>query len=54
MHRKSRFLISLAIAAIAFGTLWITLGADQFNRGHRLCEHEHCCTNTQVDNPKNK
>ena len=52
MHRKSRFLVALAIAAITFGTLWLTLGPDQFNRGHRLCEHEHCCTNTPVDNPK--
>ena len=52
MHRKSKFLVALAIAAITFGTLWLTLGPDQFNRGHRLCEHEHCCANTQVDNQK--
>ena len=52
MHRKSRFLVALAIAAITFGTLWLTLGPDQFNRGHRLCEHEHCCTQSQVDSPK--
>ena len=52
MHRKSRFLVALAIAAITFGTLWLTLGSDQFNRGHRLCEHEHCCTQSQVDCPK--
>jgi hypothetical protein len=52
MHRKSRFLVALAIAAITFGTLWLTLGADQFNRGHRLCEHEHCCAPQQVDDTK--
>lgn len=52
MHRKSRFTVALAIAAITFGTLWLTLGADQFNRGHQLCEHKHCCANTQVDNQK--
>lgn len=50
MHRKSRFTVALAVAAITFGTLWLTLGADQFNRGHQLCEHEHCCANPQVDN----
>jgi hypothetical protein len=49
MHRKSRFLVALAVAAITFGTLWLTMGEDQFNRGHRLCEHEHCCSNPQVD-----
>jgi len=37
MHRKSRFLISLVIAAITFGTLWLSLGADHFNRGHKFC-----------------
>lgn len=52
MHRKSRFTVALAIAAITFGTLWLTLGADQFNRGHQICEHEHCCASTQVDTPK--
>jgi len=52
MHRKSRFSVVLAVAAITFGTLWLALGPDQFNRGHRLCQHEHCCTQSQVDIPK--
>lgn len=52
MHRKSRFIVALAIATITFGTLWLTMGADQFNRGHRLYENEHCCAQSQVDNPK--
>jgi len=52
MHRKSKILVAFAIAAITFGTLWLTLGPDQFNRGHRLCEHEHCCMQSQVDSPK--
>jgi len=42
MHRKSRFLISLVIAAITFGTLWLSLGADHFNRGHKFCQTEYC------------
>lgn len=43
MHRKSRFLVALATAVITFGSLWFALGSDHFNRGHRFCEHEHCC-----------
>lgn len=43
MHRKSKFLVVLATAAITFGSLWFALGSDHFNRGHRFCEHEHCC-----------
>jgi len=43
MHRRSRFLVSLGIAAITFGSLWLSMGAEHFNRGHKLCEREHCC-----------
>lgn len=43
MHRRSRFLVGLATAAITFGCLWFTMGADNFNRGHKFCEREHCC-----------
>jgi len=43
MHRKSRFLVGLATAAITFGCLWFSLGADHFNRGHKFCEREHGC-----------
>ena len=50
MHKKSRISVVLAIAAITFGTLWLTLGPNQFNRGHHFCEHEHCCTQPHVDN----
>lgn len=43
MHRRSRFLVGLATAAITFGCLWFSLGADHFNRGHKLCDREHGC-----------
>jgi len=42
MHRKSRISISLGIAAITFGSLWLSMGADHFNRGHQFCQREHC------------
>lgn len=43
--RKCRngFLIGLAVAALTFGGLWFGLGSDQFNRGQKFCEPEHCC-----------
>ena len=45
MHRRSRFLVGLATAAITFGSLWFTLGPSHFNRGHHPCRPmmEHCC-----------
>lgn len=43
MHRRSRFLVSLGVAAITFGCLWFSMGAEHFNRGHKFCEREHCC-----------
>lgn len=42
MRRRSGFLAGLAVAAITFGSLWFTLGPDHFNRGHKLCQREHC------------
>lgn len=44
MHRRSRFLVGLAAAAITFGSLWFGMGSDHFNRGHRPCHPmmEHC------------
>ena len=44
MYRKSRFLVTLAAAAITFGCLWFSLGSDNFNRGHKFSEREHCGT----------
>lgn len=41
--RRNGFLIGLAVAVITFGGLWIGLGCDHFNRGHKMCEHEQCC-----------
>jgi len=41
--RRNGFLIGLAVAALTFGGLWFGLGSDHFNRGHKLCEREHCC-----------
>ena len=49
MHRKSRFSISLGIAAITFGILWLSLGADHFNRGHKLCQNEYCNSTCVAD-----
>lgn len=44
MYRKSRFLVTLAASAITFGCLWFSLGSDNFNRGHKFSEREHCGT----------
>jgi len=41
--RITGFLIGLAVAVITFGCLWFSLGADHFNRGHKLCEREYGC-----------
>lgn len=41
--RRNGFLIGLAVAALTFGGLWMGLGSEHFNRGHKLCEHEKCC-----------
>ncbi len=51
MHKKSRFLVGLATAAITFASLWFTLGPSHFNRGHRPCHNmmEHCCMKETVE-----
>lgn len=41
--RRNGFLIGVAVAALTFGGLWLGLGSEHFNRGHKLCEHETCC-----------
>jgi len=41
--RRNGFLIGLAVAVITFGGLWLSLGCDHFNRGHKMCEREQCC-----------
>ncbi len=46
MHKRSRFLVGLAVAAITFASLWFGMGSDHFNRGHRMCHpmmERHCC-----------
>ena len=47
MKRRNRIIIVLATAAVTFGTLWFTLGAENFNRGYRHhnehWEHHHHC-----------
>jgi hypothetical protein len=50
MHRRSRFLIGLAAAAITFASLWFTLGHEQFNRGHKFCQREHHCMMKEREN----
>ena len=62
MHRKSRFLVGLATAAITFGSLWFTLGPSHFNRGHRMCcgmehhcfrkENSECCEQSEKQNTR--
>ncbi len=45
MRRGSRFLIGLATAGLAFGTLMLTFGPGQFNKyGYR----HHGCYNHQA------
>ena len=40
--RRNGFLLGLAVAVITFGGLWFGMGSDHFNRGHKMCEREHC------------
>lgn len=42
-NRRNGFLIGLTVAVLTFGGLWLGLGSDHFNRGHKMCEREHCC-----------
>jgi hypothetical protein len=45
MKRRNRIIIVFATAAVTFGILWFTLGAENFNRGYRHhnehWEHHH-------------
>lgn len=52
MHRRSRFLVGLATAAITFGCLWFTMGPEHFNRGHRMCHRmeQRCYMNEEREN----
>jgi hypothetical protein len=47
MKKKNKVITVFATAAITFGTLWITLGEESFNRGfrhhHVQWEHHHHC-----------
>ena len=51
MHKGSRFLVALAIAAITFSGLWFGLGADHFNRGHKMCRPPHGCPMMEHQRP---
>lgn len=48
MHRRNKLITVFAAAAISFGTLWVTLGEEGFNRGYRHHHanwehhHHHC------------
>lgn len=42
-NRRNGFLLGLAVAVLTFGGLWLGLGSDHFNRGHKMCEREQCC-----------
>lgn len=52
MKKKNKIITVFATAAITFGTLWITLGEESFNRGHRHhyahWEHHHCDNHDEV------
>src|ERR1035437_3475390 len=51
MHRRSRFLVGLAAAAITFASLWFTLGHEHFNRDHGLYHNmKHCCMMKEKEN----
>jgi len=44
MKKKHKIITVFATAAFTFGVLWITLGADHFNKGHRhYYEQYHNC-----------
>jgi hypothetical protein len=40
MKRRNRIVIVFATATVTFGILWLTMGAENFNRGNKL-HHEH-------------
>ena len=54
MHRRSRFLVGLAAAAITFSSLWFAL-PGHFNRGHRMCHpmERHCCMQQEREDDEN-
>ena len=52
MKRRNRIVILFATAAITFGILWLTLGAENFNRGYRH-HHEHWEHHHHYDNHDN-
>ena len=55
MKRRNRIITFFATAVITFGTLWITLGAENFNRGYRHhahWEHHHHCDGHDDVEPK--
>lgn len=44
MNRKHKIITVFATAAFTFGVLWMTLGADHFNKSHRhYYEQYHYC-----------
>jgi len=47
MKKKQKLLTVFVAASISFAALWVTLGEERFNRGHRShhahWEHHHHC-----------
>ena len=58
MKKKNKIITVFATAAITFGTLWITLGEEGFNRGHRHhhahWEHHHCDNHEDIQADSNE
>ena len=49
MKRRNRIVIVLSTAAVTFGVLWLSLGAENFNRGYRH-HYEHWERHHHPDN----
>jgi hypothetical protein len=49
MKKKHKIITVFASAAITFGALWMTLGADHFNKRHRYHYEQYYNCDDQAD-----
>lgn len=51
MKKKQKIVTVFATAAFTFGVLWMSLGADHFNKRHRHYyeQYQHCDHQPNVD-----
>ena len=50
MKKQHKIITVLITAALTFGALWTTLGADQFSKRHRhYYEQHHNCDHEDVE-----